>query len=99
MVARISYTLPTTIVVMGQSREEADRLFTACRLAGHNGNSLGVKNEESEDPSGHLRVRAAATAVARILEGISGLRLDLRVRKSWADFATHVSRFGQMTLR
>jgi hypothetical protein len=41
--------LPSTIIVMGQSREEADRLFTACRMAGHNGNSLGVKNEESED--------------------------------------------------
>jgi hypothetical protein len=41
--------LPSTIIVMGQPREEADRLFTSCRLAGHNGNSLGVKNEESED--------------------------------------------------
>jgi hypothetical protein len=41
--------LPSTIIVMGQSREEADRLFSSCRLAGHNGNSLGVKNEESED--------------------------------------------------
>jgi hypothetical protein len=39
---------PSTIIVMGQSRHEADRLFTDCRLAGHNGNSLGVKNEESE---------------------------------------------------
>ena len=37
------------LIVIGQSREEADRLFTSCRLAGHNGNSLGVKNEESED--------------------------------------------------
>ncbi len=41
--------LPSTIIVMGQSREEADRLFTSCRWAGHNGNSLGIKNEESED--------------------------------------------------
>ena len=41
--------LPSTLIVMGQSRKEADRLFTACRWAGHNGNSLGVKNEESED--------------------------------------------------
>ena len=40
--------LPSILIVMGQSRKEADRLFTACRLAGHNGNSLGVKNEESE---------------------------------------------------
>ncbi len=41
--------LPATLIVMGQSREEADRLFTDCRWAGHNGNSLDVKNEESED--------------------------------------------------
>ena len=41
--------LPSTLIVMGQSRKEADRLFTDCRWAGHNGNSLGVKNEESED--------------------------------------------------
>ena len=41
--------LPSTLIVMGQSRQEADRLFTDCRWAGHNGNSLGVKNEESED--------------------------------------------------
>jgi len=41
--------LPSTLIVMGQSAKEADRLFTTCRLAGHNGNSLGVKNEESED--------------------------------------------------
>ena len=41
--------LPATIIVMGQSGKEADRLFTSCRLAGHNGNSLGVENEESRD--------------------------------------------------
>jgi len=40
---------PPTLIVLGSSRKEADRLFTSCRLAGHNGNSLGVKNEESED--------------------------------------------------
>ena len=40
---------PTTLIVVGFSRESADRLFTACRLAGHNGNSEGIKNEESED--------------------------------------------------
>lgn len=39
---------PTTIIVLGLRREQADRIFTGCRLAGHNGNSLGVKNEESE---------------------------------------------------
>jgi hypothetical protein len=40
---------PTTLIVVGFSREAADRLFTACMLAGHNSNSEGVKNEESED--------------------------------------------------
>jgi hypothetical protein len=40
---------PTTIIVLGLPREDADFLFTNCRLAGHNGNSEGVKNEESED--------------------------------------------------
>ena len=40
---------PTTIIVLGLSREEAESIFTGCRWAGHNGNSLGVKNEESQD--------------------------------------------------
>jgi len=39
---------PTTLIVLGTSREDADRMYTSCRLAGHNGNSLGVKNEESQ---------------------------------------------------
>jgi len=38
---------PTTIIALGITREEADNIFTGCRLAGHN-NSLGVKNEESQ---------------------------------------------------
>jgi hypothetical protein len=38
---------PTTIIVLGLQPEEADQIFTGCRLAGHNGNSEGVKNEES----------------------------------------------------
>ena len=40
---------PTTLIVVGFSRESADRAFTGCKLAGHNGNSDGVKNEESND--------------------------------------------------
>jgi hypothetical protein len=40
---------PTTLIVLGISREEADSIFTGCRLAGHNGNPFGIKNEESED--------------------------------------------------
>jgi len=39
---------PTTLIVVGWSREQVDGAFTACRLAGHNGNPYGVKNEESE---------------------------------------------------
>ena len=39
---------PTTLIVVGFSRESADRLFAACTLAGHNGNSEGVKSEENE---------------------------------------------------
>ncbi len=39
---------PSTLIVIGSSREWADANFTGCRVAGHNGNSLGVKNEESE---------------------------------------------------
>jgi hypothetical protein len=40
---------PTTIIALGITQEEANEIFTGCRLAGHNTNSLGVKNEESED--------------------------------------------------
>ncbi len=40
---------PSTLIVVGWDREQVDEAFTACRVAGHNGNSLGVKNEESED--------------------------------------------------
>jgi hypothetical protein len=40
---------PETLIVVGWSQHQLDREFSACRVAGHNGNSLGVKNEESED--------------------------------------------------
>lgn len=40
---------PSTLIVLGNSQERADRIFTGCRLAGHNGNSQSVKNEESQD--------------------------------------------------
>jgi hypothetical protein len=40
---------PTTLIVIGIGKEEADSIFTGCRLAGHNGNAEGLKNEESED--------------------------------------------------
>ena len=38
---------PTTLIVIGFNRRYVDRVFTGCRLAGHNGNSAGVENEES----------------------------------------------------
>lgn len=40
---------PSTLIVVGWSREQVEEAFTACRLAGQGGNSLGVKNEENED--------------------------------------------------
>ena len=40
---------PTTLIVVGVSREDVDDIFQGCRLAGQNGNSEGVKNEESRD--------------------------------------------------
>jgi len=40
---------PTTLIVLGLTSEQANRIFTGCRLAGHNGNAEGVKNEESQD--------------------------------------------------
>ncbi len=40
---------PSTLIVLGFSRKSADKAFTACRLAGHNGNNDNVRNEESRD--------------------------------------------------
>jgi len=40
---------PSTLIVVGWSQRGVEETFTSCRLAGHNGNSLGIKNEESED--------------------------------------------------
>jgi 4-amino-4-deoxy-L-arabinose transferase-like glycosyltransferase len=39
----------TTIIALGIRPEEADQLFTNCRIAGHNGNSEGIHNEELDD--------------------------------------------------
>lgn len=42
---------PGTLIVLGLTRRQADAIFTGCRLAGHNENSQGVINEESQyDP-------------------------------------------------
>jgi hypothetical protein len=40
---------PSSLIVVGNSREWLAKNFTSCRLAGHNTNSQGVKNEESQD--------------------------------------------------
>jgi Dolichyl-phosphate-mannose-protein mannosyltransferase len=40
---------PTTFIVLGLRPEQANRIFTNCRLVGHNGNSEGIRNEESVD--------------------------------------------------
>ena len=40
---------PTTFIVIGLRQQQANSIFTGCRLAGHNGNSEGVRNEESVD--------------------------------------------------
>jgi hypothetical protein len=42
---------PDTLIVVGWSQQQLEDAFTVCRVAGRNGNSLGVKNEESEDHS------------------------------------------------
>jgi 4-amino-4-deoxy-L-arabinose transferase-like glycosyltransferase len=39
---------PTTLIVLGLGEDEANALFTGCRLAGRNGNSEGLRNEESQ---------------------------------------------------
>src|SRR5580700_4902121 len=41
-------TAPTTLIVLGLRADQANALFTGCSLAGHNGNSEGVRNEESQ---------------------------------------------------
>jgi hypothetical protein len=40
---------PTTLIVLGLTSDQANRIFTGCRLAGHNGNAEGIHNEESDD--------------------------------------------------
>ena len=39
---------PTTLIVVGLSERDANSIFTGCRWAGHNTNSEGVQNEESQ---------------------------------------------------
>ncbi len=39
---------PATLIVLGLTPQQANAIFTGCRLAGRNGNVEGVRNEESE---------------------------------------------------
>jgi hypothetical protein len=39
---------PSTLIVIGLSRDDVNENFVGCRLAGRNDNSAGVKNEESQ---------------------------------------------------
>jgi len=39
---------PAKLIVVGVSQKDIDGIFTGCRLAGHNGNSQAVRNEESQ---------------------------------------------------
>jgi hypothetical protein len=39
---------PDTLIVVGWTQQQLEEAFTACRLAGRNRNTIGVKNEESE---------------------------------------------------
>lgn len=40
---------PSILIVVGSSKDYAERTFTNCRLAGHNDNRMGIHNEESSD--------------------------------------------------
>jgi len=40
---------PSTLIVVGLGQGYIDQIFTSCRVAGHNGNAEGIRNEESED--------------------------------------------------
>jgi hypothetical protein len=40
-------TSASAVILVGSSKEDADKLFSDCRLAGHNTNALGIANEES----------------------------------------------------
>ena len=39
---------PSTLIVVGVTDDWVEKIFTGCRLAGHNGNREGVRNEESQ---------------------------------------------------
>ncbi len=39
---------PSTLIVLGLTEKQANSIFTGCRWVAHNGNSEGIRNEESE---------------------------------------------------
>ncbi len=39
---------PNVLIVLGLTAKQANTLFSGCRIAGHNGNPEGVRNEESQ---------------------------------------------------
>jgi hypothetical protein len=39
---------PTTLIVLGLTEKQANSIFTGCRWVAHNGNSEGIRNEESQ---------------------------------------------------
>ena len=59
---------PTTLIVLGFSQAGADKKFTSCRLAGHNGNSEGSKERGERGPPGYFCVRIATDALAGVLD-------------------------------
>ncbi len=40
---------PTTIIALGIRPDQANQIFTNCRIVAHNGNSEGIHNEELDD--------------------------------------------------
>jgi hypothetical protein len=40
---------PSILIVVGHGKGYMDRTFSTCRVAGHNGNTEGIQNEESVD--------------------------------------------------
>jgi len=39
---------PTTLIVVGVPSQDIDAIFTDCQIAGHNANSEGIANEETQ---------------------------------------------------
>ena len=64
---------PTTIIVLGLSGEQAAAIFTGCRLAGHSGDSEGMRTKRAET------IRISSFAGRR---GSPGQRME-RVSEFW----------------